>query len=201
MKQRQTNLSLFGIIVLAWLFVGMQAIVPADGLAQDEPDEGSFTDIPESAGPHNFYPVAPCRIADSRTNYAPWSTGVFRGPFDVGQTICYANYGGGARMTPQGGNQAGCSSPTGEPGAFHVVVTSVPVAGSGHVRLWPAWTVMPNAGVLTWSASKGNDSVAVSSDSTESTDWFFGATEFCIYIGGYPGGSTHIIMDVMGYFD
>lgn len=195
MKKGQTKLSLFSIIVLGLMFVGMLTFVPVDGLAQDGIKDPSFEGTTESAGPHWFYPVTPCRISDSRTYYAPWSQGSYRGPFNAGQTHCFDVYGGPAWMTPQGGNQNGCYSPTGEPGAFHLVVSAVPVSGAGHVRLWPANVQMPMAAVLSWSASAGNIMNAVSSDSYEADP----GQEFCIYIGGY--GSTHIIMDVMGYFD
>ena len=197
MKKRQTKLSFFSIIMLGWLFVCMQAFVPVDGLTQDDTDEGSFSGEPLSPGPHSFYPVTPCRIADSRTSFAPWVQGGYIGPFFVGQTICYSNYGPGVTIRPQGGNFNGCASPIGEPGAFHVVVSSVPVAGQGHVRLYPANVGRPNAAVLGWSLSKGVISNAVSADSHESS----AADEFCIYIGGVAGSRTHIIMDVMGYFD
>lgn len=200
MKKGRTKLSIFSIIVLSLIFVGIQTSVPVDGLAQNDTDEGSFEGTTESAGPHSFYPVTPCRIADSRTYYAPWAQGQYRGPFFVGQEICYSNYGPGSTIGRQGGNQGGCGSPVGEPGAFHVVVTAVPVAGSGHVRLYPANVATPNASVLSWSASTGNISDAVSADSWENTG-LGGADEFCIYIGGYSGGQVHIGLDVMGYFD
>jgi hypothetical protein len=197
MKKRKTHLLLSTIFVVGLMFVGMQAIVPVDGLAQslDDPNDAFFIGTPESAGPHNFYPVTPCRISESRPYYAPWAEGEYRGPFSAGQTICFSNYGYPSTMRPQGGNQAGCSSPVGEPGAFHVVVTASPISGAGHVRLYPANVARPNASVLNWSVQAGNVSDAVSADSYESS----AADEFCIYIGG--SGSTHIAMDVMGYFD
>jgi hypothetical protein len=199
MKKRQTHLAFFSIMILALMFVGMQAFVPVDALAQEEGD-GSFE--PESAGPHSFYPVTPCRIAESRPWFAPWATSHYQGPFSVGTTRCYSNYS--ATSTPgdtqdQGGNLAGCpgTKPANDAGAFHVVVTAVPVHGAGHVRIYPANVARPRASILSWSANAGNVSNAVSADSYEST----AVDEFCIYIGGFPGGSTHIIMDVMGYFD
>jgi hypothetical protein len=144
----------------------------------------------------SFYPVTPCRISDSRTYYAPWAVGQYRGPFSVGQTICYSNYGPSATISPQGGNQNGCPSPVGEPLGFHVIVTAVPVWGSGHVRLYPANVPRPNSSVLSWSADAGNISNGVSADS-----YYNGADEFCIYIGGpASGGSVHIGMDIMGYY-
>ena len=207
MKKRQTNLLLFTIIVVGLIFVGMQAFVPTAGLAQDNTNEASITVI-QSAGPHDFYPVTPCRISDSRTFYAPWAQGEYRGPFPVGTTLCFSNWGSESFIYPQGadnigrqgGNQAGCPSPANwDTGGFHVVVTSVPVWGSGHVRLYPADVPMPMASVLSWSAHKGNDSVAVSAGSSEE---YWSDDDFCIYIGGpATGGSTHIIMDVMGYFN
>ena len=203
MKKRQTMLSLFSIIVLGLLFVGMQAFVPVDGLAQsaDPMDRGGvFTGPLESAGPHNFYPVTPCRISTSATYYSPWAVGEYRGPFPVGTTRCFSNYGTGNTIGRQGGNQAGCQSPTGfDPGGFHVVVTAIPVSGSGHVRIFPADVPMPMASVLNWSANTGTIADAVSADSTVDPN---NDDEFCIYIGGpATGGSTHIIMDVMGYYD
>jgi hypothetical protein len=95
---------------------------------------------------------------------------------------------------------AGCPGiyPANDAGAFHVNVTAVPVSGSGHVRLYPANVGIPRASILSWSASAGNVSNAVSADSYQST----AVDEFCIYIGGpASGGLVYIIMDVMGYFD
>jgi hypothetical protein len=196
MKKRQTKLSLFGVIILALMFVGMLAFVPVDGWAET-PDPGNYAGKIESAGPHSFYPVTPCRIAESRPWFAPWAWPQYQGPFSVGTEICYSNWGP-PDIDIQGGNPAGCPSPVGDPGAFHVVVTAVPVWGSGHVRLYPANVARPRASILSWSANSGNVSNAVSADSYQST----AASEFCIYIGGpSSGGQTHIVMDVMGYFD
>ena len=198
MTKRQTKLSLFSIIMFGLMFVGMLAFVSVDALAQHAEDgDGSNEGIFEAPGPLNFYPVTPCRLSDSRVG---WAQGVYRGPFFVGQTICFDNYGGGTTVGPQGGNLAGCNSPVGEPRAFHVNIAAVPIAGSGHVRLFPANVAIPRAAVLNWRWAVGNISNAVSADS------FFdvggaASTEFCIYIGGIPGGWTHIVMDVMGYFD
>jgi hypothetical protein len=55
------------------------------------------------------------------------------------------------------------------------------------------------ASVLNWSASAGTIADAVSARSAVNVN---NSGNFCIYIGGpATGGSTHIIMDVMGYFD
>ena len=118
----------------------------------------------------------------------------------MGQTICYSNFGGSS-ISRQGGDQSGCPSPVGEPAGFHVIVTAVPVWGSGHVRLYPANVPIPMASVLSWSANAGNISNGVSADSYYNTGPG-GDDEFCIYIGGpATGGSVHIGMDVMGYYD
>ena len=202
MKKRQTHLAFFSIMLLALMFVGMQAFVPVDALAQEEGD-GSDTAVLESAGPHSFYPKTPCRIAESRPWLAPWAIPYYQGPFSVGTVRCYSNYS--ASSTPgdtqdQGGNLAGCPGiyPANDAGAFHVNVTAVPVSGSGHVRLYPANVGIPRASILSWSASAGNVSNAVSADSYQST----AVDEFCIYIGGPASGVlVYIIMDVMGYFD
>ena len=193
MTKRQTHISFFSIIILALMFVGMQAFIPGDALAQDEEDPG----YSESSGPHNFYPLSPCRIADSR---ASWAQGVYRGPFFVGQTICYSNYsnsGTPSDIPQQGGNQFGCPSHDGfDPGGFHVNITAVPNSGAGHIRIYPANRGRPNASILNWDWWVGNIANAASVDSYESS----ANNEFCIYIGG-TGGWTHVIMDRMGYYD
>ena len=202
MTKRQTQISFLSFMILALMFVGMQAFVPVDALAQVEGD-GSDTAVLESAGPHSFYPVTPCRIAESRPWFAPWATPYYRGPFSVGTERCYSNYS--AATTPgdiqdQGGNLAGCpgTKVANDAGAFHVNIAAVPVWGSGHVRIYPANVGPPNSAVLNWDASVGNISNAVSADNYEST----AVDEFCIYIGGpASGGEVYIIMDVMGYFD
>jgi hypothetical protein len=197
MKKRQIKLSLFSIIVIGLMFVGMQMFVPVDALAQEPIDDGSFIDeADQPIPPLGFYPVTPCRISDSRQW---WAQGVYRGPFVAGQTICFDNYGLVAEIEVQGGRIGGCMPPAavGEPGGFHVNIAAVPVSGRGHVRIWPANASRPTAAVLNWDSSVGNISNASSNDS-----WFSlapGSLEFCIYIGGF--GSTHIVMDVMGYFD
>ena len=96
MKKRQTILSLFSIIVLGLLFVGMQAFFPVDGLAQSaDPIGDSFYRSFRGTGPHDFYPVTPCRISNSATYWAPWAQGKYRGPFPVGTTRCFSNWGPG----------------------------------------------------------------------------------------------------------
>jgi hypothetical protein len=193
MKRQQIKLSLVSIIILGLLFSSIQLLVPVDGLADDV-----------------FYPRYPCRIADSRPSSYANPQGFFIGPFDVGETICYKNYGSGAfDIGPQGGNSSGCYIPYmgmapndeyKEPTAFHVVVTAVPVRGRGHLRIYPAnATTAPVASILSWNSGVGNISNAVTA---ESYDEYRPDTqnEFCIYVGGYAGGQTHIVMDVMGFF-
>ena len=198
MTKRQTQLSFFSIIILALMFVGMQTFIPVDAMAQNGEDgDGSLTGEPlDSPGPHNFYPVTPCRIADSRQ---PWAQGVYRGPFFFNETICFDNYGSGTDMAQQVGNTFGCSSPVGEPGAFHVNITAVPWSGAGHVRIYPANRGRPNASILNWDWFVGNIANAASVDSYEYVG-SSSSTEFCIYIGG-TGGAVDVIMDVMGYYD
>jgi hypothetical protein len=188
MKKQQIKLSLFSIIIFGLLFSSMQFLVPVDGLADE------------------FYPVTPCRIADSRSYLAPHVQGEFRGPFDVGETICYKSYGGGPfDIGPQGGNTSGCWDPwqipwDEEASGIHVNITAIPTAGRGHIKMYPAdaWQI-PKASVMSWDNRVGNISNAVSSMTYEEWDPD-SEKEFCLTIGGYPGGRVHIAMDIMGYY-
>ena len=187
MKKKQIKLSLFSIIIFSLLFSSMQFLVPVDGLADE------------------FIPRTPCHIADSRTYLAPHSQGDYRGPFTVGTTICYKSDGGGAfDIGPQGGNTSGCYSwwPVpwdGDPTGIHVNVTAIPVSGRGHLRLYPADLIMPNASILSWDVMVGNISNAVSAAVYD--EWTGDLQkEFCIYIGGYWGSQVNIAMDIMGYY-
>ena len=63
-----------------------------------------------------YSPVTPCRIVDTRIGGG--------GVLSPGQRREYFVYGPPGDIATQGGNPAGCPSPSGEPSGVHINVTS-----------------------------------------------------------------------------
>ena len=127
-----------------------------------------------------FTPVTPCRIVDTRNAGGPIPPGGLR------------SYNIRGAVVSQGGNSAGCPSPSGEPHAVHLNVAAVPVAGQGHLRLFAFNTPAPTASILNYSTAAGNMSNAASVKTCYLCTKDVNVQSF--------GGTTHVVIDVMGYY-
>ncbi len=126
---------------------------------------------PPGTGGLNFYPVTPCRIADTRN-----PDGTFGGPIITG---------GAARTFPLA--QASCAVPT-TAAAYSLNMTVVPSGALGYLTVWPTGAAQPM--VSTLNALKGQvvaNAALVPASTSSSVDIFV-------------TNSTHVIIDVNGYF-
>jgi hypothetical protein len=165
--------------------VANAAIVPAgtNGLINvyvNNPTEVLF-DIngyfaPPSSSGLEFYPISPCRIADTRTGAG------FTGPFGP------PSMDGGTTRT-----FTLSSSPCGIPttaSAYSLNFTVVPPAGGPQANLttWPAaQPVMPNVSTLNYSSSVVANAAIVPAGTTKQTN---------VYVN-FP---TNVLFDANGYF-
>ena len=127
-----------------------------------------------------YTPVTPCRIVDTRNAGGAIPPGGLR------------SYNVRGAVVSQGGISAGCPSPGGEPRAVHLSVTAVPVAGQGHLRMFPFNTPTPLASILNYSTGAGNMANAVSVETCYLCTKDVNVQSF--------GGTTHVVIDVMGYY-
>ena len=118
-----------------------------------------------SAGGLSYYPLAPCRVYDSRSNNGP--------PFSGERTV----------------NVAGSTcAPPANAASYVFNATVVPVPTLGFLTLWADGQMQP--GVSTLNAYDGfvTSNMAIVPNSDGSSDAFAG------------DGTTHLIMDIIGYF-
>ena len=138
-----------------------------------------YTDEDTDADSLSYTPVTPCRIADTRKAW---------GALSPGGIFSYNVWGA---VASQGGNPAECPSPGGEPHAVHLSVAAVPVAGQGHLRLFPFNTPAPNASALSYkTGSNIANAITVKTCYLCTKD---------VNIQSF-GGTTHVVIDVMGYY-
>jgi hypothetical protein len=145
-----------------------------------------------------YTPVSPCRIADTRLAGGPIAGDTNRPFYVYGLQV----------VQMQGGSVSGCLSPRGEPSAAHVNVTIVPVGTKGHVTVYPYNLSSPPLA----SAVNFTLGTNIANAQTVQTDWVFnppststpawptnqpiGAPEIRVY----ANNTTHVILDVLGYF-
>ena len=126
-----------------------------------------------------YTPVTPCRIVDTRKAGGAISAGGIR------------SYNVRGAVASQGGNSAGCPSPKGEPRAVHVNVTSVPL-GNGWITAYPYGSTAPTASLVNYRSDAQN--VANSGTIKTCSNC---RKDISIKSGG---GTTHVIIDVLGYY-
>lgn len=126
---------------------------------------------PSSAGALSFYPVAPCRVVDTRN--AP---GPFGGPeMDAGTARSFA--------IPAGA----CNIPA-TAAAYSLNITAAPDAPLPYLTAWPAGAALPQSSTLNaWGGGVTANAAIVPAG-------VGGA------IGIYVTGRTNVIIDVNGYF-
>jgi hypothetical protein len=137
----------------------------AAGAAIGDP-QGQATIVDDEAS--GYFPLDPCRVADTRTSPPPLA-------------------GGTSRNFPVGGV---CGVPL-NARAVALVVTTTGQTGLGNLRIYPAPGPPPLANVINFSAAKArasNTIVPLGQDGQVGVHCDMAA------------GHTHVILDVMGYF-
>jgi hypothetical protein len=133
-------------------------------------------DAQSQTGPYVFYPLAPCRIVDTRNPNGP--TG---GPYLVA---------GATRGFPIVNH---CGVPaTAKVAAFNV--TAVAPSDYGNLVLYPAGTGQPNTSVVNYSPSDfatANGAIIPLGS--------YGGNDISVYTNMASGG-VHLVIDVTGYF-
>ena len=124
--------------------------------------------------PTKFYTVAPCRVVDTRN-----ANGPFGGPA----------LSGGTERTFQTAGQCALS-PTAKGVALNATVTGSTQAGA--LRIFPAGIGTPLASIVNYSAgqTRANNGVVG-----------LGASGALTVRVDQVGGSVHLIIDVVGYFE
>ncbi len=120
--------------------------------------------------PLDFYPVAPCRVVDTRTG-SPLASGVSR-------TFTLA----GACGVPASAK------------AVAVNVTTIGSTARGNVTLWPADLAKPTTSVINFGAGETRANNAILMLATNGTG-LLSAQGFLA-----DGGTVHLVVDVAGYF-
>jgi hypothetical protein len=134
---------------------------------------GAILDDDESAG---YFPLAPCRLADTRGAAGPSG-----GP---------ALASGTTRSVPAAG---ACGVPA-EARAVVVIVTAVAPGQAGNFRVFPSGTPVPTTSVLNFRAARTRANNAVVSLGAQG--------QIAVRNDMGPGamGTAHLVMDVFGYF-
>ncbi len=117
-----------------------------------------------------FYPLTPCRIADTRG-----PTGPLGGP---------SLAGGASRIFPISGN---CNVPS-NAAAYSLNFTAVPPGGVGFFTAWPTEQAQPLTSILNASSASVTANAALVTAGTGGT------------ITTYSSDNTDIVIDVNGYF-
>ena len=126
---------------------------------------------------YTFTPVTPCRIVDTRNA---------GGIMTPGSTRSFYVHG---TVSTQGGETAGCASPVGEPRGVMINITAAPES-NGHFRAYAADVSTPNASVLNYRSG-----VNIANAAALKTAYLAGTD-----IEVYSSGTSHLIMDVLGYY-
>jgi hypothetical protein len=131
-----------------------------------------------------YFPVAPCRIIDTR-----FGTGIYAGRLVHGTPKDFShNIGVGA----QGGNGAGCGIPT-DPAAIALTIVAVAPLGPGDLRAWRLLDPVPNASVINYTNVPG---LNVANTTILPTCQICG-NDFTIQA---DVNDTHVVADIVGYF-
>jgi hypothetical protein len=124
-------------------------------------------------GPLIFVPVTPCRVVDTRN-----ANGTFGGPiFASGETRSYTVPSGPCTGIPTGVE------------AFSLNFSVTQTSAGGFLTAWPAGTTQPGVANLTWFAA---------SQTLSAASIVAAASGGAISV--YAAQSTHVIIDINGYF-
>jgi len=146
--------------------------------------------VASAAGPYQFYSVTPCRIADTR------------GLGFSGLSGPPALPAGSPRNFPVLGL---CGLPS-DSKAIAFNVTAVSPSLEGFIKIWPYNTSQPNVSTINFQAGEP----AIANGAIVPTCIPAGAATTCtpdanlqisvVYGTAVPGGNTHLILDVTGFF-
>jgi hypothetical protein len=166
--------------------VGNEAIVPAGTatygpisvFASDNTDlvidiNGYFAP-PGSPGALYFYPLAPCRVTDTRVGFG------FSGSFGPPALV-----GGASREFPMPSSSCGIPSSA---QAYSLNVTAVPTDSEGWLTAYPAGNTVPNAATVNFENGQIVGSAAIVPAGTSGA------------INMYASSATDLVIDVNGYF-
>jgi endo-1,4-beta-xylanase len=133
-------------------------------------DINGYFDSP-SAASYTFYPVSPCRIADTRG-----AAGPFGGPtMTADQSRDFAIL------------SSGCTIPS-VPGAYSLNVTVVPAGYLGFLTTWPAGEARPQVSTLnSWTGKVVANAALVPAGNNKD-------------VSVYVSNPTDVILDINGYF-
>lgn len=131
----------------------------------------------EAAGPYSFYPITPCRVADTRTGLGGYATvmpnGVVRTFSIKGASPCFI-------------------PTTAAAVAFNVTVADP--ANSGFVALWPYDAPYPNVSTINFIAGENLANGAI-------VPVTVGSPDLNVVAAFEPGASgVNLILDITGYF-
>jgi subtilisin family serine protease len=134
-------------------------------------DANGYFAAPGSAGALSFYPVTPCRVADTRN-----ADGPFGGPIMAPAT---------PRSFPV--PSSACGIPT-TAAAYSMNVTVVPDGGLGYLTVWPTGSAQPLVSTLNSFDGSVVANAAIVPAGTNGA------------ISVFTAGSTHVVLDINGYF-
>jgi hypothetical protein len=134
-------------------------------------DINGYFGQPGGVGALSFYPVAPCRVADTR-----YTTGTFGGPEMEGPTT---------RVFPI--PASACNIPT-TAAAYSLNVTVVPDGLLSYLTIWPAGSAQPNVSTLNSFDGSVVANAAIVPAGTNGA------------INVYVTNPTQVILDINGYF-
>jgi C-terminal processing protease CtpA/Prc len=134
-------------------------------------DVNGYFGLPAGAGALSFYPVTPCRVADTRRD-----EGLLGGPIM-----------GAGESRPFAIPASGCGIPS-TAAAYSLNVTVVPEGYLGYLSAWPAGQTKPGVSTLnSWDGGVVANAAIVPAGAN-------GA------VGVYVTDRTHVILDINGYF-
>jgi hypothetical protein len=185
------TVALFPAVSAAQTNAGVVAVEPAQALEQVESGklvggriQNTLGDI---TGDLTFFPLAPCRLYDSRTATAVGLVG----PMLPNTTRAISV---NDSLAVQGGNPAGCGVPTAQPPALAITITSVNATGPGNLRTFATGTAVPVAATLVYNAGLLTSTGAITPSSAT------GLQVDELSIRNQGGANTDVVVDVAGYF-
>jgi hypothetical protein len=136
-----------------------------------------------------FFPVEPCRLLDTRP--AAGATGAYLGPFPPNTQVAFSV---NDTLGPQGGNALGCGIPTADPAALAVTITAANPSGPGNLRSFATGGAVPLAAMLNYTTGVSISTGAITASCSS------GACSDELTVRNEGLGTTHIVVDVTGYF-
>lgn len=133
-----------------------------------------------------YYPVAPCRLLDTRAA----TLAAYQGPKTPGTEVAFSV---NDSLVVQGGNAAGCGIPGVDPPALSVVLTAVPTdPGQGNLRAYPTGGTIPTASALNYQGGVVVASGVIAQSGSGTSDE--------LTVRNQGAGTTHVVVDVTGYY-